>query len=114
MGRARFAACRAIVNTFADEPIESVDRQATPRDARRENDRLRPHDVVAIEMNFTRSRIDASDRARDQNFRPEALCLLQRAARELVARNAAGEAEIVLDARRRSGLTTWSLALHDD
>ena len=112
MGSARFAACRAIVDTFADKPIEAVDREAAPRDASGKNDRPRPDDIVAIEVNLTRFRIEASDRARDQNFRPEPPCLLQCAARELVARDAAGEAEIVLDARGHAGLTSGRLALH--
>ena len=85
MGGARFAACRAIVDALADQPIEAVDREATPRDASGENDGPRPDDVVAIEVNLTRCRIDASDRARDQNLRPEPPCLLECAARELVA-----------------------------
>src|SRR5206468_12836303 len=47
MGRARFTACRTIIDTFADKLVEAVDRQAAPRDARCENDRPRPDDVVA-------------------------------------------------------------------
>ena len=85
--------------------------EATPRDAGGENDGPRPDDVVAIEADLTRCRIDAGDRARDQYLRPEPPCLLQRAARKLVARDAAGEAEIVLDARRRPGLASGRLAL---
>src|SRR3990172_1499339 len=101
MGRTRFAACRSIVNTLADEPIEAVDREAAPRDASCKNDGSRLDDIGAIEVNLTRFRIDASDRARDQNLRPEPPCLLECPTREFVARDAAGEAEIVLDARGR-------------
>ena len=74
MGSARFAACRTVINTFADKPIEADDLEAAPRDASGKNDGPRPDDVVAIEVNLTRFRIDSSDRARDQNLRPESLC----------------------------------------
>ena len=70
MGSARFAACRAIVDAFADEPIEAIDRESTPCDAGRENERPRPDDIAAIEVDLTRARIDASDGPRDQNLRP--------------------------------------------
>ena len=49
MGSARFAACRAIVDAFADEPIEAIDREPTPCDAGRENEGPRPDDIAAIE-----------------------------------------------------------------
>ena len=49
MGGARFAACRTIVDTLADKPIEAVDREAAPRDASGKNDGPRPNDIVAIE-----------------------------------------------------------------
>ena len=71
-------------------------------------------DIVAIEINLTRCRVDASDRARDQYLRPKPPCLLECAAGKLVARDATGEAEIVLDARRRPGLASGGLALHHD
>src|SRR4030095_6366907 len=112
VGGARFAACRAIVDALADQPIEAVDRQTTPRDPSGKNDGPRPDDIVAIEDNLSRRRIDASTRARDQYLRPEPPGLLECAARKLVARDAAGKAEIVLDARRRPGLTSGRLALH--
>ena len=88
---ARFAARGAVVDALADEPIEAVDREAAPRDAGGENDRSRPDDIVAVEGDFARRRIDAGDRARDQDFRAEPPRLLQRAARKLVARDAARE-----------------------
>ena len=113
MGGARFTACRSVVDTLADQPVEAIDREATPGDASGKNDGARADDVVAIEENLARRRIDASDRARDQNLRPESPRLLECATRELVARDAAGEAEIVLDARRCPGLTAGRLALDD-
>src|SRR5581483_5148243 len=58
--------------------------------------------------------IDAIDGARDQDLGAEAPRLLEGAARELVARDAARESEIVLDARRRPGLSARRLALDDD
>src|SRR5689334_9122250 len=111
MGDARFATCRAIVNAFADEPIETFDREAAPRDASRQNNGTRPDDVVTVEVNLARCRIDAGNRARDQDLRSESPGLLKRTASELVARNATGKPEIVLDPRGRPGLTAWRLAL---
>ena len=63
MGGARFAACRAIVDAFADEPIEAIDREATPRDAGGKNEGPRPDDIVAIEVDLTR----CSDRCERQS-----------------------------------------------
>ena len=94
---AHLAARGAVVDALADQPIEAVDGEAPPRDAGGEDQRPRPHDVAAVEEHFARRRIDARDRARDQDLRPEAARLLERPARQLVAGDAAGEAEIVLD-----------------
>ena len=60
------------------------------------------------------SRVVGSMRATERVTRisaPSRSRLLQRAARELVARDAAGEPEIVLDPRRRPGLAAGRLAL---
>ena len=54
------------------------------------------------------------DRARDEDLGAEPARLLQRAARELVARHARREAEVVLDPRRRARLAAGRLALDDD
>src|SRR5262249_59924250 len=103
MRRARLAACRSIVDAFANEAVEAVDREAAPGDARGENDRARPDDITPIEKNLSRLRIDARDGARDQNLRPQSARLLQGPARELIAGDAVRKAEIVLDPRRRAG-----------
>ena len=55
------------------------------RHASGKNDGPPPDDIVAIEVDLTRRRIDASDRARDQYLRAEPPCLLERAARKFVA-----------------------------
>jgi hypothetical protein len=81
VGGARFAARRAIVDALADQPIEAVDRQATPRYASGKNDGPPPDNIVAIEANLPRCRIDTSNRARDQYLRPEPPCLLECPAR---------------------------------
>src|SRR5574342_438789 len=114
MGRTRFAACRAIVDTLADEPVEAFDREPAPRDAGRKNDGPRTDDIAAIEVDLARSRIDASDGARDQNLRPETPRLLECPTCELVARDAARETEIVLDARGRPCLAAGCLALNHE
>ena len=71
-------------------------------------------DVAAIEEHFARRRIDAGNRARDQNLSPEPLCLLQRTTGKFIAGYPAGKSQVVLDARRRPGLSTGRLALDDD
>ena len=52
--------------------------------------------------------------AGDEDLGAEPARLLQRAARELVARDARREAQVVLDPRRRPGLAARRLALDDD
>ena len=53
-------------------------------------------------------------RARDQDLRAEAPRLLERTTGQLVARDAAGKSEIVLDPRGRPSLSAGRLALDDD
>ena len=71
-------------------------------------------DVAAVEMHLTGRRVDARDRARDENLGAEPTRLLQRSTRELVAGDARRESEVVLDPGRRPGLAAWSLPLDDD
>src|SRR5918998_3888476 len=113
VGGARFAARRSVVDTLADEPIEAIVRKTAPRHAGCKNYRPRPDGIAAIEEDLARFRVDSSDRARDQDLRPQTFCLLERATREFVARNPAREAQIVLDPRGSSGLTSRRLALDD-
>ena len=77
---AGFAARRAVVDALADQPIKPVDRESAPRYARGKDDGPAPHDVVAIEANLTRRRIESGHGARDQYLRPKPPCLLERAA----------------------------------
>ena len=98
MGAGRFAACRPVVDALADEPVEAVDRDTAPRDAGGKDHGSRADDIVAIEVNLPRFRIEAGNGARDQNLRAEAPCLIECAAREFVAGNPTGKAEIVFDA----------------
>src|SRR5262249_1973024 len=102
--RARFAACRAVVDTFTDETIEALDRQAAPGDTGRKNQRPGADHVASIEKNFTRRRIASCDRAGRQNPRSAAPRPLRRPARQFVAWAAARGAEIVFDRRGRTGL----------
>src|SRR5207253_5770905 len=60
-----FATCGPVIDTLADEPIEAIDSEATPRDARCQNESACPDDIVAIEEHFAHGRIDASDGAGD-------------------------------------------------
>jgi hypothetical protein len=55
----------------SEETINAIDSEATPRDASGKNKGSCTDDVVTIEKHFARRRIDASDGACDQNFRPK-------------------------------------------
>jgi hypothetical protein len=50
----------------------------------------------------------------DQNFGPQPPCLLESSAGEFVAGYAARKAEVILDPRRRSGLSAGRLSLNHD
>ena len=58
--------------------------------------------------------VDARDRPRDEDLGAEPARLLERAARQLVARHARGEAEVVLDPGGRARLAAGRLALDHD
>ena len=115
LGRARLAARRAVVHALADaagrSPSMARRRQVTPV-ARMMV--ARAHRVAAVE-DAPRASPDrcATTAARHQDLRAQPARLLQRAAGELVARDAAGKAEVVLDARRGPRLAARRLALDD-
>ena len=108
------AARGAVEDALAAQPVEAVDREASPRDAAREDDRAGPQDVAAVEVQLARHGVDPGDRAGDEDLRAETPRLLQRPARELVPGDARRKAEVVLDPRRRTGLTAGRLPLDDD
>jgi hypothetical protein len=114
MSGARFAARGPKVDTLSNEPIEAIDGEATPRDAGGKNEGSCPDDVITIEKHFARCRTDASDGARNQNLGSKPPRLLECATGELVARNAVGKSEIVLDPCRGPGLSTGCLTLNND
>ena len=58
-----------------------------PRDAAGEDDRPRPQDVTAVEVQLTGRRVDSRDRTGDHDLRAEPARLLQRTTRQLVARD---------------------------
>ena len=88
--------------------------ELTPRHPGGEDDRPRAQHVAAVEVDLAGRRIDPLDRAGDEDLRAEPARLLQRAAGELVPRDAGGEAEVVLDPRGGAGLAAGRLALDDD
>ena len=111
----RLAARGAVGDALAEQPIEALDRQPPPGDAAGEDDRPRPQDVAAVEVHLPRAPASMRvDRARHEDLRAEPPRLLQRAAGQLVARDAGREAEVVLDPRRGAGLAARRLALDDD
>ena len=109
---ARGVALRGTVeHALPDEAVEPLDREPPPADTARKDDRARREDVTRLEAHPTRSRVDLRDRLGHEDLCAEALRLLERAGRELVAGDAVREAEVVLDPGRRAGLATWRLAL---
>ena len=108
------AADRAVEDALSDEALEVLDRQVPPGDAGGDDDRAGAEDVASVQGDGARGCVDAGDRARDEHLGPEPLRLLMGAAAELLARDAGGEAEVVLDPRRRAGLPAGRLALDDD
>src|SRR5205814_358856 len=104
----------AVEDTLPCQALEALDAELAPRDAAREDDRLRAQDVAAVEVHVARRGVDPRDRARHEDLGTEPPRLLKRAARELVARDACGKPEVVLDPRRRPGLAARRLALDHD
>ena len=111
---AGLAARGPVIDALADQSLEAVDRQATPGDPGGDNDSARAQHVAAVERNFARRRVDAGDRARDQDLCAEPPRLMQRAGGKFVTGNPAGKAEIVLDPRGGARLAAGRLALDDD
>ena len=110
----RVAARGAVGDALPGEPLEPLDPELPPRDAAGEDDRPRAEDVAAVEVHLPRRRVDPRDRPRHEHLGAEPPRLLQRAARELVARDARGEAEVVLDPGRGAGLAAGRLPLDHD
>ena len=84
-------------------------------DARRQDHRARAEHAAAVERDGVAVlvRRDRVDRARHDDLGAEPQRLLARLGREVVARDAAREAEVVLDARRGAGLAPGRLALDE-
>ena len=84
----RLAACRAVGDALPGEPVEAFDREVPPGDAAGEDDRPRPQDVAAVEVHLMGCGVDPRDLPGDEDLGAEPARLLQRAARQLVARDA--------------------------
>ena len=110
VGGTRFAACRSVIDPFADKALDALDGELTPRYSGGKNDGPSPDNIVSIEEDLSRQRIDALDGARDQDLCAESPGLLERTIREFLTGNSIGEPEAVLDPRRCSGLAAWRLA----
>ena len=63
LSSAHLAARRAVVDAFANELVQALDGEPTPRDPCRKNESPRPHHLIAIKKHFARRRVYASDRA---------------------------------------------------
>ena len=79
----------------------------------RQDHRARSERAAVVERHGVAlvGRHDCLDAARDDDLGAEPHCLLARPCSEIVARDAARKAEVVLDARRRAGLAARRLAL---
>src|SRR5215813_13259146 len=97
MHQRRIAPGRAVEDAFPRQAVEALTSQAPPRYPGGEDDRLRPQDIAAVEMHLAALRVQPRDRTRDDDLGSQPPGLLQRSARQLVARHAGGEAEVVLD-----------------
>ena len=73
----RLAARRAVEDALPREAVEALDREPPPRHAAGEDDRLRAQDVAAVQMDVARRRVDAGDRARDEDLGAEPPRLLE-------------------------------------
>ena len=110
----RLAARGAVRDPLAGQPVEPVDRQLPPGDSAGQDDRPRAQDVTAVEVELTARDVQPLDRAGHEDLGAEPARLLERAARQLVAGHARGEAEVILDPRGGAGLAAGRLALDDD
>ncbi len=113
-GVGRLAARGAVRDPLPGELLETGDGQTPPRDTAREDDRARSQAVAAVEMDPARLGVDPGDRPGHEHLRAETTRLPERTTGQLVARDARGKAEIVLDPRRRPGLAAGRLALDHD
>ena len=85
LSSAHLAARRTVVDAFANELVQALDGEPTPRDPSRKNESPRPHHFIAVKKHFARRRVYSSDRAGHKNFRAQPLGLLQRTACEFIA-----------------------------
>ena len=108
------ASLRAIpyVTPFAGQSV-GLDPEPPPGDSTGDDDRPGSPHVVAVQVHLAGFRVDPLDGPRDEYLRAESSCLLERAARELVARYSGREAEIVLDPRRGSRLSPRGVPFDD-
>ena len=114
MGVGSLAARRAVEHALAGEALEPFDGEAPPRHAAGEDDGPGAQHVAAVQPHLTRRGVDARDLPGHEDLGAEPPRLLQGSARQLGAGHAGGEAEVVLDARRRAGLAAGRLALDHD
>src|SRR5262249_13593558 len=84
----RFAAGDAVEDALPGQPVEPLDRHVPPRDAAGEDDRPRPQNVTAVEMDLPRRGVHPRDRPGYEDLSAEPPRLMQRTARQLVARDA--------------------------
>src|SRR6185369_4878844 len=83
LGGAHFAARSTVVDSFADELVQALDGQPTPRDPRRKNDGFCSYNLIAVEDHLACRRVYPTDRPGHKDFGPQPLGLLQCPACEL-------------------------------
>src|SRR5262249_55530065 len=81
-----------------------VQLEPPPGNPAGDDDRAAVQHVAGVEMHLPLLRVDPVDLAGDEDLCAEALRLLECAAGELLAGDARGKAQVVLDPRGRAGL----------
>src|SRR4029077_9569065 len=111
---ARFAPRRAVENPLAEQAVEPVRGETTPAHSGGDNDCPRIQDLLVVEHDASKVRIEADNLARNENLGAQAFGLPKRSTRELRARDPARKPEVVFDSRRRLRLASRRLLLDND
>jgi len=82
-----FAPRHPVIDALSHEAVEPFDRETTPRDTAGKDDRVRPQDITAVEIQLTVFCVDPLDRTGDKDLGAKPACLLERPARERLAGN---------------------------
>src|SRR5262249_57825469 len=97
VGRRRLALGGAVRDASAQQSTASVQLEPPPGNPAGDDDRAAVQHVAGVEMHLPLLRVDPADLPGDEDLCAEALRLLECAAGELLAADARGKAQVVLD-----------------